>query len=108
MLERFLAKRDDVKLISALQGSIGIDLARQHRPDLILLDMNLPDMGGEQVLRTLKADPATAKFPVVAVSGEMLRDREKELKTLGVLEMLMKPYKLADITAVLERNLPGK
>ena len=108
LLERFLAKRDDVKLISALQGSIGIDLARQHRPDLILLDMNLPDMGGEQVLRTLKADPATAKFPVVAVSGEMLRDREKELKTLGVLEMLMKPYKLADITAVLERNLPGK
>lgn len=108
LLERFLSTRKDVKLISALQGSIGIDLAREHRPALILLDLNLPDMNGEQVLRRLKSDPATADVRVVAVTGEILSDRAKELKALGVLETLVKPYKLTEITALLERSFAGK
>ena len=108
LLERFLSTRGDLKLMSAMQGSIGIDLARKHRPDLILLDMNLPDMSGEQVLRTLKSDPATANFRVVAVTGEMMTERTEAMKDLGVLETLTKPYKLAEITALLERTLDGK
>ena len=105
LLERFLSTRKDIQLMSALQGSIGIDLARAHRPALILLDMNLPDMNGEQVLRTLKGDPATADFRIVTVTGEVMLDREKEMKALGVMETLVKPYKLAEITALLERAL---
>ncbi|MEO6786820.1 MAG: ATP-binding protein [Chthoniobacteraceae bacterium] len=105
LLERFLSTRKDIRLISALQGSIGIELAREHRPALILLDLNLPDMSGEQVLRKLKADPATANFPIVAVTGEVMGDRTTELEALGVMETLTKPYKLAEVTALLERSL---
>ena len=108
LLERFLSTRKDIHLLSALQGSVGIDLARQHRPALILLDLNLPDMNGEQVLRALRADPATAHLRVVAVTGEIMTEREKELKALGVMETLVKPYKLSEISALLERSLAGK
>ena len=108
LLERFLSTRQDIELISALQGGIGIDLARRHRPALILLDLNLPDMNGEQVLQKLRADPATADLRVVAVTGEIMTEREKELKALGVMETLVKPYKLSEITALLERALAGK
>jgi len=108
LLERFLSTRKDIEILSALQGGIGIDLARQHRPALILLDLNLPDMNGEQVLRALKADPATADLRVVAVTGEIMAEREKTLKALGVMEALVKPYKLSEITALLERALAGK
>jgi PAS domain S-box-containing protein len=105
LLERFLSTRKDIQLLSALQGSIGIELAREHRPALILLDLNLPDMSGEQVLRTLKANPATADIRVVAVTGEIESGRNKQLAELGVMETLVKPYKLAEITALLERSL---
>ncbi len=80
LLERFLSTRKDIELISALQGGIGIDLARQHRPALILLDLNLPDMNGEQVLQKLRADPATADLNVVTVTGEIRTERDKELQ----------------------------
>ena len=108
LLERFLSTREDIELISALQGGIGVDLARQHLPALILLDLNLPDMNGEQVLRKLRADPATTDLRVVAVTGEIMTEREKELTALGVIETLVKPYKLAEITALIERALAGK
>ncbi len=108
LVERFLAPRTDIRLLPALQGSVGIELAREHRPDLILLDMNLPDMNGEQILRSLRADPRTNALRVVAVTGEMLEEREETLKALGVLETLVKPYKLAQITTLLERVFEGK
>ena len=108
LLERFLATRKDLKLMSAVQGSIGIELAREHHPDLILLDLNLPDMNGEQVLRTLKSDPATANFRIVAVTGEMMIEREDELRKLGMIDTLMKPYKLSDLSALLDRMLAEK
>ena len=108
LLERFLSTRKDLKLIQAVQGSIGIDLAREHRPALILLDLNLPDMNGEQVLRRLRADPATADIRVVAVTGEVGSGREQLLAELGVTETLVKPYKLSEISALLERSLAGK
>jgi CheY-like chemotaxis protein len=108
LLERFLRTRRDIELLSALQGSIGLDLAREHRPDLILLDLNLPDMTGEQVLRELRNNSATAGAKVIAVTGEVVNDREKEMKALGVVETLVKPYKLADVTALLDRTLVAK
>jgi PAS domain S-box-containing protein len=104
LLERFLSSRKDIHLFPALQGSTGIEIAQRERPALILLDLNLPDMNGEQVLRALRADPATAEIPVVAVTGEAVLDYQKELKALGVTETLVKPYKLAQITDLLERT----
>ena len=105
LLDRFLSSRKDIRLSSALLGSTGIEFAQRERPALILLDLNLPDMNGEQVLQALRANPATADIPVVAVTGESVLDRQKELKALGVTETLVKPYKLAQVTEILDRAL---
>ena len=108
LLERFLGTRKDIQLFSALQGGTGIEFAQRERPALILLDLNLPDMNGEQVLHALRANAVTADIPVIAVTGESTLDREKELKALGVSETLVKPYKLAQVTEILDRALGTK
>ena len=65
LIERVLARREDVELLPAMQGRLGITLAREQQPAVILLDLHLPDVSGEEVLRELQDDPATAAVPVV-------------------------------------------
>ena len=79
----------------ALQGQLGIELARQHGPDLILLDLNLPDMNGEAVLARLKADPATRDVPVVVVSADATARQIERLRASGADEYLTKPLDIA-------------
>ncbi|MBI3976526.1 MAG: response regulator, partial [Armatimonadetes bacterium] len=59
LVQRLLARRPGIRLMPAIQGRLAMDLAREHRPDLIVLDLHLPDMPGEEVLRALKEDPQT-------------------------------------------------
>ncbi len=61
-------KRPDVRLLGAMQGQLGLDMAREHRPDLILLDLQLPDISGDELLRLLQADEQTRDIPVIMVS----------------------------------------
>ena len=105
LLERILAPRKDIKLLSALQGRLGLDLAREHQPDLLLLDLNLPDMPGEQLLRILKDDPSTTSIPVIAVTGEVASDRSKLLLQLGALDILTKPYRVQELLTLLDKAL---
>ena len=70
LVERIFAQRPDVEVVAALHGSLGLELAREHNPALILLDLHLPDIGGEQVLQRLRDDPVTASIPVVIVSAD--------------------------------------
>ena len=105
LLERILQTRQEIKLVSALQGSLGLELARSQKPDLILLDLNLPDMPGEQLLGQLKSDDQTAQIPVIAVTGEMCMSRADQLKTLGAIELLVKPYRVQELTALVNRAL---
>ena len=105
LLERILAPRKDIKLLSALQGRLGLELAREHQPDLLLLDLNLPDMSGEQLLRILKDNPLTASIPVIAITGEVASDRSKLLLQLGALDILNKPYKVQELLSLLETML---
>ncbi|MEQ1853398.1 MAG: ATP-binding protein, partial [Chthoniobacteraceae bacterium] len=103
LLERILASRKDIKLVSALRGDRGLELIREDPPELILLDMNLPDMTGEQLLVALRKTQPEKNIRVIAVTGDVLGNREKELAALGVIDVLFKPYKVAEITGVLDR-----
>ena len=70
LIENVLTRRSDVRLLAAMHGSLGLDLAREHHPDLVLLDLHLPDQSGAEVLRRLQSDPDTAGIPVVVVSAD--------------------------------------
>jgi CheY-like chemotaxis protein len=84
---------------------VGLDLARQHRPDLILLDVHLPDMDGEEVLRQLRADAALRDTPVLVVSADATPHRAERLRAAGAWEYLTKPIDVARFLALLDRGL---
>jgi CheY-like chemotaxis protein len=70
LLQLILERKEYLRLFAASDGQSGIKTARQIVPDIILLDISLPDMNGYAVLAALRKDPATAKIPVIAISGE--------------------------------------
>lgn len=90
LIKRILGSRPEVRLIPVMQGRLGLDLAREHRPHLILLDMHLPDVMGDEVLQQLQADPETRQIPVVIITADtMSRGR---LGAAGVRAYLTKPF----------------
>lgn len=105
LVEQVLERRPAVHLVPAQQGSLGLELAAQHHPDLILLDVHLPDLAGDEVLARLKADPATADVPVVVVSADATSGQVKRFAALGADEYLTKPLDIAHLLDVLDRHL---
>ena len=101
-MQRILRKRPAMELMPAMQGGLGIDLARQHQPELILLDLHLPDMGGEEVLAALQADPATQDIPVIVMSGDARPSRVDRLREQGVRGYLSKPIDLGEFLEVID------
>src|ERR1017187_3551210 len=94
LIEQLIARRPDMRLLSARDGNLGIQLARAHQPEVILMDINLPGISGIEALRILRDDPATAHIPVVALSANaMPRDIEKGLQA-GFFRYLTKPIKV--------------
>jgi PAS domain S-box-containing protein len=92
LVERLLARRPGIALLSAMQGSMGVTLARDHRPDLILLDLNLPDLPGEKVLARLLSDPRTADIPVVVISADATPGQVTRLLDAGARAYMTKPF----------------
>jgi PAS domain S-box-containing protein len=103
LVQRILEHRPAVALIPAMQGRLGLDLAVQHRPALVLLDLHLPDISGEEVLRQLKGHPATADIPVVVMSADASPGRVARLKDAGVDDYLTKPINVARFLATVDR-----
>jgi len=98
LVEQLIAQRADIKLSTAVTGVLGIEQARTHLPDAILMDINLPGMSGIEALKILRSDPATAHIPVVALSANaMLRDIELGLQA-GFFRYLTKPIKVKEFT----------
>src|SRR5207247_1289438 len=83
LIERLLARRTGIKLLSAMQGRLGLELAREHRPGLILLDLNLPDVHGSEVLRRLREDASTRDIPVAVISADASPKQVKRLRAAG-------------------------
>ena len=94
LVEQLIARRPDLRLLTAVNGTLGIELARASQPDVILMDINLPGISGIEALKILREDPATAHIPVVALSANaMPRDIEKGLEA-GFFRYLTKPIKV--------------
>ncbi len=105
MLSRRLQKRSYTVLL-AEDGQPGVDLARTEKPDLILMDMSLPGVSGWEASRQLKADPATAPIPIIALTAHaMAEDRAKALAA-GCDEFETKPIDLNALLAKIEALLP--
>jgi PAS domain S-box-containing protein len=105
LIERLVARRPDVKMLSAGDGRLGVETARAHLPDIILMDINLPGISGFTAMRILAEDPATAHIPVIALSANARpRDIEMGLEA-GFFRYLTKPIKVSEFMDTLDLAL---
>ncbi len=102
LVEAILRDRPGVTMLSAMQGGVGVDLARDHRPDLILLDRHLPDISGEQVFQRLRDDARTREIPVVMLSADAIAGGIQPLLDAGVRAYLTKPLDVRGLLAVID------
>ena len=105
LIEQLIARRPDLRLLSAINATIGIEFVRAYHPDVILMDLNLPGISGVEALRILRADDSTAHIPVIAVSANAVpRDIAKGLAA-GFLNYLTKPIKVDQFMDALDAAL---
>jgi PAS domain S-box-containing protein len=107
LIEHIIVHRPHVKLVAAMQGRLGLDLAREHRPDLILLDLHLPDISGEDVLQGLRQVPELHETPVIVISADATRGRIERLLSMGVVDYLPKPLDIKRFLQLLDSCLNG-
>ena len=102
LVQRILEFRPALKLMHARCGEAGVELAQAHHPKLILLDLNLPDIHGSEVLRRLQDEPTTAKVPVVVLSADATPSQIERLLTAGARNYLTKPFDIDPFLAVVD------
>ncbi|HVC41284.1 MAG TPA: ATP-binding protein [Candidatus Saccharimonadales bacterium] len=105
LMEEVFSMRPQIHLLTAMQGGLTLELAREHHPDLIVLDLHLPDIQGDVVLEQLRADPRTAGIPVVMCSADATERRRKELIAAGARAYLTKPMKVQRFLRMLDEVL---
>jgi PAS domain S-box-containing protein len=109
LIEEILTRYPGVRLLEAMQGKLGVEIANTHAPDWILLDVHLPDMSGEEVLETLRRNPHTAKIPVTVLSADATAGQISRLMSAGAREYLTKPLDVLQLIGLLEATLsPGE
>jgi PAS domain S-box-containing protein len=105
LVEQLIARCPDIQLLTAVNGTLGIQIARSAHPDMILMDVNLPGLSGIEAFKILRGDPATAHIPVVALSANaMPRDIATGLE-LGFFRYLTKPIKVKEFMDTLNEAL---
>ena len=105
LLVRRILVVEDYEVLEAEDGIIGIELARQEHPALILMDMNLPDVDGYEMTRRIRATPELADIPIVAMTANVMEgDREKSLKA-GCVGYIPKPIDVDELPRQVERFL---
>jgi signal transduction histidine kinase/ActR/RegA family two-component response regulator len=101
LVEDLIARRPDIRLLTALDGKTGIEIARARRPDLILMDINLPGINGIRALKILAADPTTAHIPVIALSANAIPHDIAKGLAAGFFRYLTKPIKVNEFMETL-------
>ena len=102
LVRLLLARRDDLNFLTAINGDLGMIMARTYLPALILMDINLPGMSGYEVLQLLRKDAVTSHIPVIALSSNAFeRDVAKGIEA-GFFRYLTKPYRLDDLLHALD------
>ena len=105
LVEQLFARRPDMRLLSAADGRLGIEMARTHQPEVILMDINLPGMSGLQALEILRTDPVTALIPVLAISANAMPHDIKKGLEAGFFRYLTKPINVNEFMAALDLAL---
>ena len=103
---RDLLKRTKYKLIEAHDGEAGVAMALEHRPDLILMDVQLPKMSGIDATKRLRAEAATAATPILVITSFALSGDEQKAKDAGATGYLAKPYSPFDLLKLIRQHLP--
>lgn len=102
LIEMLLSQRPALRLLTASRGGEGLELAQKYHPDLILLDVHLPDTSGENVLHDLRADAGTRDVPVVIVSADAASIRHSQLHANGANSYLLKPFNVTQFLKILD------
>ena len=105
LVERVLSHRPEITVVPAMQGRLGVELALKYRPILILLDLNLYDIPGDEVLRLLRADPVTADIPVIIISADAMPRQVQRLLSSGALAYLTKPININELLQYVDATL---
>jgi len=108
LVERILHRFPSIRVISATRGEQGLELARERRPDLILLDLHLPDIRGHEVLGRLLADPATREIPVIILTADVTGGQAKRLLSAGAHSYLAKPIDRRKLLVTMQACLKDK
>ena len=105
LVEQLIARRPELRLLSAVDGALGVEFARLYQPDVILMDINLPGISGIEAMAVLSADPATSRIPVIALSANAVpRDITRAIEA-GFLNYLTKPIKVNQFMEALDAAL---
>jgi len=104
LVEEIFARRPSIRLIPAMQGQLGIELARDHRPHLIFLDLHLQDMTGADVLAALRRDAATRSIPVVILTADATRRELEKLQRLGARSYESKPIGMRRLLEIVDEH----
>lgn len=105
LVDQILVHRPAIELVTATQGRLGLELARQRRPDMLLLDLNLPDISGEEVLSELRADPKTRAIPIVMVTADASEGQARRLESIGASGYVTKPFQVQELLRVIDETL---
>jgi len=103
---RDLLRRTSYRLIEAPDGEAGMMVAREQRPDLILMDLQLPKVSGIEATRALRAEPSTAATPIIAITSFALSGDEQRAKEAGASAYLAKPFSPFDLLTMIRKLVP--
>ncbi|MBN2058011.1 MAG: response regulator [Candidatus Saganbacteria bacterium] len=100
-----ILRSEGLDILTAVDGTSGLEKAKQNQPDLILLDIMMPEMSGFEVCEKLKVDAKTANIPIIIVSVRSTDENIKKGKSLGAIEYIPKPFDPFKLVEIIKKNL---